>query len=824
MNNDKKVKYVKIGEEPITKEKKKKRSYSSSEKITVGKVILKTLGIIGTTVSAMVLVVVIAMCIVVTGLALYVTQFAETDFDVSLEDAELNSSSFIYGYDSEGNEVQIKQLSSDENRVLIKLDDLPKHVINAFISAEDARFLDHDGVDWKRTVAVTVRMVAFGGTEGGSTITQQLVRDITGDKEVSIGRKLREVFRALELEKKYSKTDILESYLNRIGFGGTSYGIASASAQYFDKTPDKLTVAEAAVLAGIIRSPSNYNPYSNLSKTREKQLRCLDNMYKYGYLTTAEYNNAVNEKVRFRLPVKGDDFGYVDERYNEYYGIQEDGELSDPYYENVSWEELGVTESEAYIPYTWDGDYEVNQNWYVDAAIKQIVNDLAELKGITPSAARTLFYKGGFKAYLNMDIELQDKLEEMFLDPSVALKVVPTEPVTDLPETVENEIEAYKKDLIQGAFIITNYSGTVLALVGGFGEKEGNDCFNRATMDPQTVGSTIKPLAVYSLALEDNLITYSSMLKDMSGKVPAGALGEDYEMGGYDPTDNTNRWPHNFEESGFGDYKYHPAWWAVQQSKNTMAVYTLSKVGLQTAFNHLTEKLHFDLDPVNDMSWAPLALGQFTNGVDLLSLTAAYAIMGNGGLYYRPYLYSKVVDKDGRIVLSQNVVGERVISADTAYITNRLMKSVIDNDYGNGSYARLPNIEVVGKTGTANDETTRSFVGLTPEYVVSYRICRDNHSKLPQYGDLWRQAPLVWGNVMRELTEGAPAQTFEKPDDVLEMAYCAKTGFLAGDKCKETLIGYYKKTNYPKVCDGDLDHDDEYFEKNYGVTEIPLYD
>ena len=824
MNNDKKVKYVKIGDEPITREKKKKRGYSSDEKITPAKVILKTLGIIGTTLSAMVLVVIIAMCIVVTGLALYVTQFAETDFDVSLEDAELNSSSFIYGYDSEGNEVQLKQLSSDENRVLIKLDDLPEHVINAFISAEDARFLDHDGVDWKRTVAVTVRMVVNGGTEGGSTITQQLIRDITGDKEVSIGRKLREVFRALELEKKYSKTDILESYLNRIGFGGTSYGIASASAQYFDKTPDKLTVAEAAVLAGIIRSPSNFNPYANLSKTREKQLRCLDNMYKYGYLTTQEYNKAVNEQVRFRLPVKGDDFGYVDERYNEYYGIQEDGELSDPYYENVSWEELGVTESEAYIPYTWNGNYEVNQNWYVDAAIDQIIDDLAELKGISYSAARTLFYKGGFKAYLNMDMALQDKLEEMFRDPSIALTTVPTEPVVDLPETVENEIEAYKKDLIQGAFIITNYSGTVLALVGGIGEKEGNDCFNRATMDPQTIGSTIKPLAVYSLAVENDLITYSTMLKDMSGKVPSGSLGEDYGTAGYDPTDNTTRWPHNFEEAGFGDGLYHPAWYAVQQSKNTMAVYTLSKVGLQNAFNHLTEKLHFDLDPVNDMSWAPLALGQFTVGIDLLTLTAAYSMMGNGGLYYHPYLYSKVVDSDGRIVLSQNVVGERVISADTAYITNRLMKAVVDDDWGNGSYARLPNIEVVAKTGTANDETTRTFVGLTPEYVATYRICRDNHNVLAQRGDVWEVAPKVWAKVMGEITADSPAQTFEKPDDVLEMAYCVKTGFLASEKCKETKIGYYRKTNYPKVCDGDQDHDDEYFEKHYGITEIPLYD
>ncbi len=827
MNNDKKVKYVKIGDEPVTKDKKtkkKKISYGSGEKITPARVILKTLGVIGTTVSAMVLVVIIAMCIVITGLALYVTQFAETDFDVSLEDAELNSSTFIYGYDSEGKEVQLKQLSSDENRVLIKLEELPQHVIDAFISAEDARFLEHEGVDWKRTVAVTVRMVVSGGTEGGSTITQQLVRDITGDKEVSIGRKLREVFRALELEKKYSKKDILENYLNRVGFGGTSYGIASASIQYFDKTPDKLTVAEAAILAGIIRSPSNFNPYANLSKAREKQLRCLDNMYEYGYLSTQEYNQAINEQVKFRLPVKGDDFGYVDERYNEYYGIQEDGDLSDPYYENVSWEELGVSESEAYIPYTWKGNYEVSQNWYVDAAIDQIITDLAELKDISKNAARTLFYKGGYKAYLNMDIEMQNKLEKMFLDPYFCLTKYDNTPVIDLPETAENEIEIAKRNLLQGSFIITNHSGTVLALVGGLGEKEGDGCFNRATMDTQTIGSTVKPLSVYSMAIENNILTYSTLLKDQSGKVSVGAIGGTYgPYDGYDPSDNTVRWPHNYQETSFGDGLYYPTWYAVQKSKNTMAVYTLSLVGLQNAFNQLTEKLHFNLDPVNDFSYSPLAMGQFTEGVTLISLAAAYAMVGNGGLYYHPYLYSKVVDQDGRIVLSQNAVGEKVISSDTAYITNRLMRKVVEDQGGSGHFADLGNIEVAGKTGTANDESTYTFVGVTPEYVACYRLSRDNHQAITTNSG-WRTIPQVWGDVMRVITEGEPAQSFVKDPDVIIMDYCTQTGLLAGDNCTKTQQGYYRKSKLPKKCDGDQDHDPTYFVEHYGVTDIPLYD
>lgn len=842
MNNDKKVKYVKIGDEPVGEKKKKKKKRVKSldvyEKPTPGQIIIKCLGIIGTTISAMLLVIVIAVCIIVTSLALYVAQFAETDFDVSLEEAELSTSTFLYAYDSEGQEVQLKQLSTDKNRVLVDIEDIPQHVIDAFTSAEDARFYEHDGVDWRRTVAVTVRMVLNGGTEGGSTITQQLVRDITGDKEVTIGRKLREVFRALELEKKYSKDDIMESYLNRIGFGGTSYGIASASVRYFDKEPSELTIAEAAILAGIVRSPTKFNPYADLSQSRKYQLRALRNMYDYGYITTKEYEDAVNEKVRFRLPVKGDDFGYVDERYNEYYGIQDEDNLTDDlYYENTSWEELGASDSEAYIPYRWNGDYEVTQNWYVDAAIDQIVNDLAELRGITKDAARTLFYNGGFKAYLNMNIEMQNKIEELFKDPYFALTGgFSSDPVVDLPETAENEIETVRSNLIHGSFVLMNYNGTVLALVGGLGEKEGDGCFNRATMDPQIIGSTIKPLSVYSLAIENNLITYSTFLQDISGKIPSAALGpgpygtED----GYDPEDDTVRWPHNYQEAGFGDGLYYPAWYAVQKSKNTMAVNVLSKVGLQKAFTQLSEKLHIKLDPVNDMAYSPLALGSITEGVTLVSLAAAYSMIGNGGLYYEPYLYSKVVDNEGRIVLSQNVVGERVISSDTAYITNRMMRTVITDGNGSGRYAQLDGIEVVGKTGTANDESTLCFVGLTPSYIGAYRVSRDNHKPIDK-GDGWRIPALVWNGVMKSITDGDPPEMFVKDPNVLEQNYCPITGFLAGDKCYEIAnqsdtdtieikIGYYRKDNLPKVCDGDKDHSGSYFIEHYGNNgQIPFY-
>lgn len=807
--DDKKIQYMRIDDEntemkPSSHQKKKDKGH-----MTVLQKVGKSCAVIGTTLMCMMLVVIIAMCVLATGLTIYVMQFAESNFDISLEDVELSYSSFIYAKDADGNDVVMKQLSADENRVWIDLADLPDHVINAFISAEDARFFEHDGVDWKRTVAVTAKAIFAAGTEGGSTITQQLVRDVTGDNEVNFGRKLREIFRALALEQKYTKQDILESYLNRIAFGGTSYGIASASLRYFDKSASDLTIAEAAILAGIVRSPSNFNPYADLSLCRKYQLRALKNMYDYGYITTKQYEDAINEQVQFRLPVYGDDFGYVDERYNEYYGIADDDD-EDLYYEDVTWDELNG-ETSNNTPYKWNGNYEVTQDWYMDAAINQVVNDLAELKGITQEAARTLLYSGGYSVYMNVDLAMQEKLNKIFEDPLTCIKEENLDYTKD------------KSDCLQAAFVVMNYSGDVVAIAGGLGEKEGDNCFNRATQAKQVIGSTIKPLAVYSVAVENNSIYFSTMIRDLSGKIKADTSGVniDNPINGYDETDNTVRWPHNFEDNTFGTGNYVTAYYGLYKSMNTIAVNTLWRTGLVKAFDQLSSKFGFELDATNDMAWSPLALGQLTHGIALVDLAAAYAIMGNGGLYYEPYFYSQVLDNEGKVVLSQNNVGSQVISSDTAWIVNRMMKGVVTDDYGSGRYARLDNIEVIGKTGTANDLSAYLFCGLTPSYVGTYRISFDDNHEISK-ADGWITIPRVWGTVMSQLLDTSYAQNFVADPNVIVTNYCTETGLIATSKCPSTAVGYYRPSNIPASCDSD--HDGKYWETHADPEYIPLYE
>ena len=791
--SSKKTSYVKIDE--------KNPAASKSRKPTGWQIAGKSLAVVG----------IITVCIVAVGLTVYVMQFAENSFDISLEDVELSFSTFIYANDADGNQVTIKQLNSDENRVWVDFEDIPDHVVDAVISVEDERFLDHEGVDWQSTFKVAAQAVFSGGTAGGSTITQQLVRDITGDSDVNIGRKLREIFRALAMEQKYTKQDILESYLNRIAFGGTSYGIASASLRYFDKEVQELTVAEAAILAGIIRSPSRMNPYADLEKARERQEYALWKMYENGYISTAEYEAALAEQVKFRLPVKGDAFGYIDERYNEYYGIQDESD-DDLYYQNVDWDEL-VETTEAY---KWNGDYEVTVDWYTDAAIKQVTEDLAELKGITYEAASTLLKNGGFSIYLNVDMEMQAKVTELFEDPYTVVSAY--------------NVNAEQEDLLQATFVIMNYNGEVLAVAGGLGEKQGDDCFNRATQSMQVIGSTVKPLSVYSLGIETNAITYSSMLRDISGKVPAYSMGADYvASNGYDPKDDTVRWPHNYEQyDNFGTGAFYPAWYAVRESTNTIAVKVMSMVGLQTAYTHLTEKLGFDtLDGVNDMAYSPLALGAFTNGLPLVKLAAAYAPIGNGGLYYEPYFYSQVLDSEGKVVLSQNSVGTQAISSDTAWITNRMMKTVIaGTQTGSGRHAQLENIEVVGKTGTANDMSALLFTGLTPSYVASYRVSFDDNREITS-NDNWITLAKVWNKVMSSVCDTSYEQNFTADPNVVVVNYCALSGLIATDECPNTEVGYYRRSNIPNTCDATkAEHEDEkgsLYWKNHGDKEIPFY-
>ncbi|MBQ2799334.1 MAG: penicillin-binding protein [Ruminiclostridium sp.] len=784
MSDKNKVQYLDLDDElQDTKTKKKK---SKKQKNTGLEAAKKVLGVIGTTFLSLILIVIITICIVATALVVYVMQFADTAFDVDLKNVELSYTSFIYANDKNGNIVEIKRLSGDENRIWADMEIIPQHLQDAFTSTEDQRFYEHEGVDWKRTVSVTISTLFNGYGQGGSTITQQLVKNITGDDRVTPERKIREIFRALTLETRYTKIDILEAYLNRVPLGGTVYGVGSAAYHYFGKTVDQLTIAESAILAGITPSPSVLNPYADLAESKRKQLYVLKNMYDQGLITTDEYEEAKTEQVKFRLIVAGDAYGYTDPRYEEYYGTDEDNESTSEVEDENLTESEGENEGEntdkesdvlyddvdTYEAYRWD-EYEISQNWYVDAAIEQVIEDLAKAKGLTYAEAKEDLYKGGYKIYLNMDMEIQEKLEEFYRDPDNFF--------------YSYDKQAIEENLIQSAFVLTDYRGTVVALAGGIGDKPGDSCFNRATQAILPIGSTMKPISVYGQAIDQNLVTYSSMIYDKAIKLPDGST-----------------WPMNFEyDYGVqidGKNIYLPVWDAVAQSKNTIAVRLCEALGVDTCFNFLTEKLGVtSLDYTYDRQYSPIALGQLTYGMTLLELAGTYQMFGSGGVYYEQKLYSVITDYNDNVVLEQEPMGERVMGADSAYITNRAMMQVINNPNSSGSYAEIKGIEVVGKTGTSNDERIVAFAGLTPEYLGVVRLGYDDNKKIT--GQNYIPLGKVWHNFMVQLVDENSIKTFHRDSNVVEKKYCTETGLIATSKCTKTAVGYYKKDALPKTCD-----------------------
>lgn len=742
--NKKKFKYIKIRDE---KEPSARKTDFSVPKFTLAAV-RKTLGIIGTTFAVMILIIVIALCIVATVVTVYVMQFNDENYDVNIKDADVQLTSFIYAFDSEGKEVEVKRLTGEENRIWADISEIPQYMRDALVAVEDKRFYEHEGVDWYRIIGV----VMSRSGEGGSTITMQLVRNVTGDNEITEERKLREIFRALKLNQKYSRDDILEAYLNKIWFGGgTIYGIGAASGYYFDKTPSELTLAESAILAGIIRNPAKTNPYANLERCKKQQLYALLSMYEQGLITAKEYEEAKSEKVRFKYAVEGDAFGYVDERY----GAETEEEEED---------DTSTGEYEAY-KFT---DYEPSQNWYVDAAIDRVITDYAELKGVSYSNARTSIYSGGFNIYLNMDMELQAKVEELYKNPYLIQSYYdPSAPM---------------EDQLQSAFVLMDYNGDVLALAGGVGDKEGDNIFNRATQATRAPGSTIKPLSVYGPAIDENLITYSTMIPDKGIELP----GE------------TGLWPYNYGKEG-GDGTLMGVYDAVKYSRNTIAVRTLQLLTTQKAYDHLKYKLGFTtLTEEDSYSLSALALGGLTKGVYLYELAAAYQTMGNGGVYYEPSLYSKVTDSKGKVILEKDNVGINALSSEAAWITNRLMYNVVNGYSGTGTYARLGNVEVVGKTGTSNDEANLLFAGLTPEYVGTVWLGYDDNREFSLYSTNAKAAAQIWHDIMIELVDTTQVQKFMPDPNVIELMFDAKTGLPATSKTKDKLTGYYKRDNLPE--------------------------
>ena len=407
---------------------------------------------------------VLTVLVVVTTVLVSAIVYVQGDLVVNLDEykANQNQTSFVYAYDKSGATVELARLHGEEDRVWVDLDDMSPYLKEAFIALEDTRFMKHHGVDWIRTFGVILKPSNIG--QGGSTITQQLIKNVTNNKEVTIVRKYREILMALNLEENYDKDVILEAYLNTLYLGSGCYGVKTASEKYFGKDVSELDAAECACLAVITKAPTKYNPLLNPEENLKRRNHCLKLMYDEGKgcLNEEEYNAATTENLIF-------------------------------------------TNSPDYVPSdkikdtkTANEEEKVINSFYVDYVIQAVRDDLMEKYGYSKQQATNQIYYGGLKIYTAVDLDVQATLEDVYVNRK------------SFPDMVS------KKDgsKVQSAMTIMDYQGRIVAMVGQAGAKTQNRGLNRAANSYRQPGSTIKPLATYAPAIDMNIYNYSSMIKD----------------------------------------------------------------------------------------------------------------------------------------------------------------------------------------------------------------------------------------------------------------------------------------------------------------------
>ena len=756
---------------------------NGTTKVNWGREVLRVLGIVGKVLFkifsyfmnillTVLLIGLITGVIVGTVFAIYINNYLDLEFDAStIVTVNQDSATRIYYVEYETSEdrqnrngtaveLEDQRLSSADNKIAVSYKQLPENLINAFVSIEDKRFFKHNGVDWI-TTANAVRKFIFGGSGGGSTITQQLIKNITGEDEVTIQRKVEEIFRALNLETKKSKEEILEAYMNIIYLGKGQTGVQQAANYYFGKDVSELSLVECAAIASIVKNPSQYNPESHeddyyVTNSKGEEVKregnasrrwvVLEEMYKNGYITEAECREAQNATL-------------VLAEHDE-----EEESLGD-----------GMT----------------LYSWYTEALITDLTNALMEKYNIEYTVAINMVYNSGYKIYTPMDPEVQKLLEEIYTNdtayfPSTGVGLQP-----------------------QSACVVTDpATNDVLGVVGGRGQKTINRGTDRATVATRPPGSSIKPLSVYAPALDAGIITYGSVVDDTPVMFNKYVISEGTDSSstvyGYDP------YPQNLPVVYRGLTTINSA---VTRSVNTVAMKVLQMLTIDKSFDFMKNKLGFDSliesaeksngEVITDKGLAALALGQPNYGVTLLEMTAAYEIFDNNGIYNSPKLFIRVEDSEGNVVIDNSQAETNIVIKDeTASIMTIMLQKVMNEGTGTGCTLRNY-VDVAGKTGTTSSDFDRYFVGYTPYYVCGVWTGYDMNQSLSAFGE--NPSLTVWDTIMTKLHQkyideanngGTPLKTFEVAPGVIEVTYCKDSGKLCTDACDLDPRGWRRETGY----------------------------
>ena len=752
-------------------------------------------------------------------LSMYIVQVTADDGETLDLDNQKNRQTSII-YDINGNEYA--SLSRNENRIWRELSAMPENLQNAVIAIEDKNFRTEPGINLKGTIGAALNAFTgnriWGTNRGASTLEQQLIKNLTGDSEQDNMRKVREIFRALGLDNKYSKETILEAYLNTIPLTGIIHGMEAGSIEYFGKHVEDLTLAECATLASITKNPTKYNPATNPEELIKRRNHVLYEMYTQGYITEAEFNAAKAETVTLT--------------------------------EKTSTTENATRSS--------------SNSWFTDALYTQLLSQLQEDLNYTADEAKELIFSGGLRIYSTVDPTVQAGIEKtmyneddlipaLWHEEPVCLRDYPADssnwdevqydeatglPITkdgyavygqeaipvyaddegttlktgtstdpDYPNDTTVYLCVYEKVRTQAAMATLDYDGNILGIGGGIGEKKYDLGFNRATSPHQT-GSTMKPIGAYALALDYKLINYSSQILDSPYySAEDKKVLKDQYIGVMSPfseaaqsrSDVWRAWPTNYGGAG-GQGNPMLVYDALQQSYNTVAVWVGDMVGVDYLYNFVHDTLECSyISAENDMDLGPLVLGSQSSGLTVVQLAGAYT-MFNTGTFTTPHYYTEITDYQGNMILDNNkyINTTQAISADTAYIMNRMMWNVLHSRKGT-AYGKAPDGEMdsVAKTGTTSNYNDYTFAGLTPYYVTAIWWGCDRPTEMDTLGKAGKNASPIqyaWKALMEDLQADLPVKEFAKGENVVEKHFDTSTGAIISSGGS---VGYYTEDNLP---------------------------
>lgn len=667
---------------------------------------------------------------------------------LNLSDLTLDMNSTIYYVDSDG-KIQVQQkIDSSVNRDWANYEDIPEHMIHAAIAIEDHRFYRHQGVDWITTIQACARMFFGDSSVGGSSITQQLVKNTFGNPSVTVQRKVLEIFQATQMEKNYDKETILEYYLNVIYLGQSRWGVRSAAAAYYGKELEKLNAAECASIIAITNSPTYFDPYQNKDHNTNRTKIILTAMRDQGWLTEEEYQEEMARELTLKWGIDSEDrmahcenetCGYKDvvstliKSNNKYYC---------PHCEN----EIVITKV--------SGGY----NYHTETVIMDVVYDMIERDKLEINSNNIRAYlekvkRGGFSIYSTMDMDVQKQVDKIYSDLS--------------------QIPAYRggAQLQSAIVVIDNETGDIAGIAGGVGPKTEIFGQNRATQSRRQSGSSIKPISIYALGFETGAFSPATVVTDLPYIY--------YSSGGYYPRNS--------------DYRYsysRTILHGITSSANTIAVRGLEMVNkdvkdYSVSYKALKEKFGLTtlIDGKDNFS-APLAMGAQTYGVTVREMAAAFATFPNNGVYREARSYTKVFDSDGNEVLyneqdERKILGEKAVN----YMNYCLVRAM---QVGTGIEADLSKsygITTAGKTGTTESNYDRWICGYTGYYTAAVWSGFDYPDSINMING-GSPSNQLFKKVMGPLHQGKRNKALYSTKNMKEIEVCLESGKLATDACK----------------------------------------